>query len=314
MPRLPGVWAAALAAAVVVAVPPSTARAADRAAAPVRIEAVDVEQVPRLAPGVPLLFTVTGTARAAASLAVEGLAREVPMREVEPGVYEATLTLHERDGLAADARVVAVLRDGDRVARAPLREALVLGAAERADAGDTAWAAAGPVRAGRPVPTGPAALEDVRVARAPSTESIGRPPGLPVPTARGGADAPDARDRAPERARVVACGDCAVVESIVAVEGDDAPQRAGAFASTVTGSVLGERFGEAHGRRITKIWNVLSGRSPDAVAAPGWDVVLRSPDGRTVQRRYAERPVFDVGDTVRLAAGSVAPPREEPWR
>jgi hypothetical protein len=231
------------------------------------------------------------------------------------------VTPQERDRITADVRVVATLRQGDRVVREPLREPLVLGGPVPAEAGDSRHAALGrdaagdgadrlarpessaprapavdvPARRGAPVPLAAATQTSAGpVATAPPPLSVAAVPlGTPVPSAV----APIALPRGEARPAELACADCAVVESVRAVEGDDTPQRAGAFASTVTGSVLGERFGEAHGRRITRIWNVLSGRRSDADGTTRWDVVLRAADGSTVVRRYEARPPFVVGET-----------------
>lgn len=308
------------------AVPAPAAAAGVPAARGPQIEAFDVEQVQRLAPGVPLVFTVYGSPGAVVSLAIgdgpNGW-RDVPMRESDPGIYEATVTLRERDRIGPDTQVVATLRHGERVVREVLREPLVLGAAlprQQADgrderAGPGARAIGGAtvvaddvVEVERAWPAAPAA-RDVRRVGTPVPMAAAPPPAraeVAVPSRLRGSDA---------RAVPSTCGDCAVVESVRAVEGDDAPQRAGAFASSVTGAVLGERFGEAHGRRVTRIWNVLSGRRADADGATRWDVVLRSADGGSIVRRYDERPPFAVGETVRLAPGAApATPLEAAWR
>lgn len=101
-----------------------------------RVDGVDVEEVPSLAPGTPLRFTVYGSPGGQASLRIEGVHREVALAEVEPGLYEGTHVVQPHEPIAPSARVVADLRRGERIASALLEEPLVLGAAPPGTAPD----------------------------------------------------------------------------------------------------------------------------------------------------------------------------------
>lgn len=98
------------------------------AASSLHVEAFDVEQVPQLATGARLNFSVFGTPGATATLHIEGARHPVELRELQPGVYEGSYTVDERDHIAPDGRVIAILRRGDQVASTVLAEPLQLGA------------------------------------------------------------------------------------------------------------------------------------------------------------------------------------------
>lgn len=96
------------------------------AAATPSIEGFVAERVARLAPGVPLNFSVFGSERAAVCVYVEGMPALVDLREVQPGVYEGTIVIAAGDAPRADSDVVATLQRGGQIARATLAEPLVL--------------------------------------------------------------------------------------------------------------------------------------------------------------------------------------------
>ena len=122
------------------------------AAAAVRIDGLDVEQVARLSGGTPLNFTLFGTPGATASLQIDGARRALPMRETERGVYEGTYTIEDRDRIAPDAAVTAMLYRGAESATATLEEPLVLGTAPPVEpAPDVSAAAAAPRSRAAPV-------------------------------------------------------------------------------------------------------------------------------------------------------------------
>lgn len=133
-PQGPAPWVRrlALAAVVAVAAPVVLQRPAHAQPAPASrsatampvINGVDVQTVDRLTPGAELGFTVWGTPRAAASLEISGATRRLVLEEVRPGVYEGVYTISSRDRLAPDARVVASLRQGNRVSTVQLDEPL----------------------------------------------------------------------------------------------------------------------------------------------------------------------------------------------
>jgi len=139
----------------------ATAAARDGSAwsGPPRIDGFDVEQVPQLAPGTQLVFTLFGSPRAQASLRIDGAERPLALAEHEPGVYEGVYTLTERDHIAADARVVGDLRQQGELVSSVLEEPLVLGTSRPAGAPEVAIAqATTPAPAAVP-PVPPAATE-----------------------------------------------------------------------------------------------------------------------------------------------------------
>ena len=183
---------------------------------PVRIDGIDVEEVARLDPGTRLSFSVFGTPGAVASLQIEGARHGLVLREAERGVYEGTYTIEPDERIAANAPVVATLRRGAEVAQSVLDEPLVLGAAM--PDGRTASARAAPVAEPRPAEVAP-------------------PP----------------RSSAPTRPlqRNVACTDCAVVESVRAVETDGRNGVAGAVAGGLLGAILGHQIGHSNAMATT---------------------------------------------------------------
>ena len=88
---------------------------------PVRVDGFDVEEVPGLAPGTELVFSLFGTPNALATLQIDGARRDLQLHEVEPGVYEGSYILDEHDRVDPSARVVASLRRGNDEARAHSR-------------------------------------------------------------------------------------------------------------------------------------------------------------------------------------------------
>lgn len=101
-----------------------------------RIDRFDVDPGP-LVPGSDLVFHLSGTPRAVASVRVEGVRGRLLLEEVGRGQYAGRYTLRNRDRVTPDSRVTARLRQGDQVTAATLGRPLLV-------------AAAPPVRAGRP--------------------------------------------------------------------------------------------------------------------------------------------------------------------
>jgi outer membrane lipoprotein SlyB len=92
-----------------------------------RIEGFNVDEVPRLAPGVELNFGLYGTPGGLATLRIEGATRNLTLLEVEAGQYEGTYTISSRDKIAARSPVTANLRLGNQVASEVLNESLQVG-------------------------------------------------------------------------------------------------------------------------------------------------------------------------------------------
>jgi outer membrane lipoprotein SlyB len=172
--------------------------------------------------------------------------------------------------------VATVWRDG-AVVRANLEESLLLDAAPPA-------AVAVPARPAAPAP-------------APAPRAA--PPEIAAP---------------PHQERLVACRDCAVVESIRAVEVPTGPAYAGAVAGGIVGALLGEQIGKAHERHVTSFLGAIGGAvlghqvQRAATSRTLYDAALRLPNGALRVRRYDAPPPFRVGQLVRLDAVAGAPP------
>ena len=96
------------------------------AAPPLRIERFALAPVGRAEAGAALLFQLNGVPGASASFDIPGIAINVPMRELRPGVYEGSYTIRRQDNLASAGLVTATLRASDnRVTTATLSQPLV---------------------------------------------------------------------------------------------------------------------------------------------------------------------------------------------
>lgn len=98
--------------------------AQQNASAP-QIDSFTANSVNQLTPGTELTFTLQGTPNARASLTIGNTARNLPMREVEPGVYEGRYVIRTTDSLATDTVVRANLQRGDQVTSARLSQPLI---------------------------------------------------------------------------------------------------------------------------------------------------------------------------------------------
>jgi len=262
-----GVLAVLLASSTVsVLARPSPGTPPDRAV--LQVEEFDVEQVPQLTSGIQLAFSLYGTPDAKATVQIEGARRALPLREVQPGMYEGTYTIDAQDQIWPDARVTADLRRGNQVAASVLAEPLQFGA--RAPTPSEPPAAQG------------APLEEI-------APSAARPRiGAPVPP----------------RPAALACADCAVVESVHAVEVGSVPGKVAAAAGGVAGAIFGDQVGRAHARHVAWVLGALTGRriEPDSSQRTRYDVVLRLPGGALQTLSYDGVPPYKVGDMVRSAS------------
>ena len=77
------------------------------------IERFDLDPPTRLAPGEALIFRITGTPRASASVAIDGVNRKIALREVMEGIYEGAYTLRTGDRVDVDSVVTGNLRLGN---------------------------------------------------------------------------------------------------------------------------------------------------------------------------------------------------------
>ena len=251
-------------------------RSAAEAAARLHVDAFDVEEVPQLSPGTPLNFSLFGTPGATATLQIDGAQRSLDLREAQPGIYEGTYTIDAQDRIGPDSRVTASLQRGNQVARSVLAEPLLLGAS-------APIAAEPPMARGAPIDDSPPIAASPRI-------------GTPVPSA----------PAAP------ACADCAVVESVRAVELGSGRGYLGAVTGGLVGAILGNQVGRGEGRSLARIIGALGGAfaGRELERKRSWhtryDVVLRLPSGAAQTRSYDSMPPFKVGDTVRLGATTVA--------
>lgn len=97
---------------------------AGAAYAPV-IRGFNVDEVRRIAPGVELNFDVYGTPGGRVYLQIAGANRNLQLTETEPGQYEGTYTIGNRDRITNNSSVTANLRVGNQVTSGVLRESLV---------------------------------------------------------------------------------------------------------------------------------------------------------------------------------------------
>lgn len=97
------------------------------AAAPVglKIDRFTVAPVDKIEPGAELRFTLNGAPGGTASFNIPGVISNVPMREVNPGVYEGAYTIRRLDNLAPSRPTVATLRVGDRAVTSILTQPLM---------------------------------------------------------------------------------------------------------------------------------------------------------------------------------------------
>jgi len=296
-----GMWSRAIAAALVAFGWGVTAAGQPPAADPVttagvRIEGFDVEEVPSLAPGTRLAFTLFGTPGAEAVVRIEGADAILRLHETERGIYDGVYTIGPHERLDAGAHVMGSLRIGEQVARARLEEPLLLGnppalrgsGAPLASADDAAreTAPAEPI-------DGPAYPAPRNALPSPFSQPRGQP--LPIPSP-------------PPSVQRAGCGDCAVVESVQAIRPEPRAGVVGAVIGGITGALLGDRIAD-HAQRhwarvVGAIGGALAGRAIErqATSPVRYDVWLRLPDGTRQVRSYPTTPPYRVGDVVRLPA------------
>jgi hypothetical protein len=278
-----------------------------------RIDGFDVERVPELAAGTRLNFSVFGSPGGQVVLQIDGARRPLPLREVQPGVYDGSYLLEAGEHIAADARVVATLRTGGFETRAMLDEPLLLGQAAVtprpletqptpalppvATSVPDPGPVTAPVPATEPTPAPPPAPSRVpmptRPAPDPTTDPTAERPASPGP-------APDFPSASPRRGPAP-CPDCATVESIRPLPPDTRPPASAP--GVLLGGLFGERVGQAVDRHVARVSGAVGravhGRPLDERSGPGVEVVLRLPNGQRLLRVYDREPDLRVGDTVR---------------
>lgn len=89
------------------------------------IESFSVKPVDRIEPGAELNFTMNGTPAGQAAFTIEGVASDVPMRELRAGEYVGSYTVRRADRLSANTKVVATLTTSGKTLRSNLSQSLV---------------------------------------------------------------------------------------------------------------------------------------------------------------------------------------------
>jgi len=313
------VMSAALASGIACAAPLALAGEPARGTvAPVVVEGVDVEQVVALGAGVPLNFTVFGTPGALVTLRIDGGRRVLELREVEPGVYEGSYLIDGADTVRPASRVTATLQKHGAVAYAVLDEPLLLATRTvpwrvPATPALAATPSAVPALAPSPAPE----LTPAPWTATPVPQSLPAETTMPVPiaaTPRQRPLPPAGFVASPSPSEHVPCGDCAVVESIRAVEVAPRGGVIGAIGGAIAGAILGKEAGEAHKRRMLTLLGALGGGlagrqiERQATQSTQYDVDLRLADGTVLKRRYEQAPPFVPGATIRLGAPSRGTP------
>lgn len=114
-------------AAPVAAAPAAAAPAIAALAAPV-IERFSVAPVARIEPGAELRFAANGTPGARASFSIDGVVRDVPMRELRPGHYEGAYTIRRNDNFPPSLNIVGTIEANGKSVQSRLNQALLVDA------------------------------------------------------------------------------------------------------------------------------------------------------------------------------------------
>lgn len=272
-----------------------------------RIEGVDVERVAELAPGARLHFSVFGSPGGQVVVQIDGARHPLPLRELQPGVYDGSYRLEPGEHIAPDARVVAILRLGTLEARALLDEPLLLDVSATPAMPSVPG---GSVNGTAPMPT--PARPPAGEPAPPQPQPLAPPPASMPPAAAPLPDPADTRPMPPSaidlppppRPNAASCADCAIVESIRPLPVDDRPPTSAA--GSLLGGLFGDRVGQAVDRHVARVSGAVEravrGRSLDEPAGPGVEVVLRLPNGQRLVRVYDRAPDLRVGDSVRRGA------------
>jgi hypothetical protein len=101
------------------------------------IDNFTVNSVAQLTPGTELLFTLQGTPNSNATLTIGNLVTNIPMREVEPGVYQGRYTIRNQDQISENTVVRANLQRGDRFSSVRLQQPLTTNTASNSNTSTT---------------------------------------------------------------------------------------------------------------------------------------------------------------------------------
>ena len=89
------------------------------------ITSFSVVQIVRIESGAELKFTLSGTSGAAASFTIDGVVKDVPMREVRSGQYEGGYTIRRQDRFPPGVSVSGAVTANGRYVRTPLTQPLI---------------------------------------------------------------------------------------------------------------------------------------------------------------------------------------------
>ena len=90
-----------------------------------KIDRFSVAPIDKMEPGAELRFTLNGAPGGRAHFDIPGVIDNVPMRQIQPGVYEGAYTIRRMDNLAPSRPAVATLRVGDRTVSSTLTQPLI---------------------------------------------------------------------------------------------------------------------------------------------------------------------------------------------
>lgn len=108
----------------------------------------------------------------------------------------------------------------------------------------------------------------------------------------------------------VVCADCGTVDSINAVETEDA-SGLGAAAGAVAGGLLGNQVGKGKGRTLSTIVGAVGGGVAGHYGEKHlrkktrWDVIVLMEDGSRRSVSFDADPGFQAGDKVKVSSGSL---------
>jgi len=121
-------------------------------------------------------------------------------------------------------------------------------------------------------------------------------------------------DSRPGEKKPIACADCGVVDSIVAVEVKGETHGDGIIAGGVTGALVGNQIGRGNGNAVATIGGAAGGAyagneiEKHVKKSVRYKVRIRMPDGTYRTTYQPAAPGFAVGDKVRLSNGQVVKP------
>lgn len=95
------------------------------------IDSFTLYPVQRLDPGTELFFVLRGTPYSRATLTIPNAVQNLPMREVQPGVYEASYMIRQGDRISENTAVRANLQQGNRITSTRLQQPLLAGNSDR---------------------------------------------------------------------------------------------------------------------------------------------------------------------------------------